>query len=85
MTAAQVTAPGPGPVPRASADVPLTPVQVYAPTRRRRLWWYTYNCPTCGEHQFGKARDQADVPGARRGRCGHRLEVVVTRTLGDAP
>ena len=57
---------------------------LYAPARRRRLWWYPYLCPTCGEAQFGRARDQGDVAGARRGGCGHHLEVVVTQTIGAA-
>ena len=82
--AAQVTATDPGPVPRASADVPLTPVLLYPPGGRRTWWWFTYECVTCGVLQFGRARERDGVPGARRGGCGHRLEVVVASTLGDA-
>jgi hypothetical protein len=58
---------------------PLAPASVFSPVGRRKSWWYTYKCQTCGSHLFGRARDLGAVTGERRAPCGHRVQVVAAR------
>ena len=58
-------------------------VSLYAPSGRRRWWWYSYRCARCGMHQLGRARQLEDVTGPRRAGCGHHVSVVVARVHGE--
>lgn len=58
-------------------------VSLYAPTERRRCWWYAYRCGHCNEYQLGRARDLDRVTGVRRARCGHLIEIVIARIYGQ--
>ena len=64
---------------------PAAFASAFAPSGRRRWWWYTYSCRTCGAHQFGRARTLEDVTGQRRASCGHIVNVVIARTYGRQP
>lgn len=55
-------------------------VSLFAPTGRRRWWWYSYRCPACRSYQFGRARELDRVTGNRRAGCGHEVEIVIART-----
>jgi len=55
---------------------------VYAPRGRRRWWWYSYRCRTCGAYQLGRARDLEQVTGERRAGCGHQVNVMAARIYG---
>src|SRR5580692_9930418 len=57
-------------------------VSLYAPAGRRRWWWYSYRCGTCGTYQLGRARELSDVTGERRAGCGHLVSIVIARTYG---
>jgi hypothetical protein len=57
-------------------------VSLFAPSGRRRWWWYSYRCATCSTYQLGRARQLEDVTGERRGGCGHRVAIVVARVYG---
>jgi DNA-directed RNA polymerase subunit RPC12/RpoP len=52
---------------------------VFGPIGRRRSWWYTYRCATCGAYLFGRARDLDTVTGERRAGCGHKVRIVAAR------
>lgn len=54
-------------------------VSLYEPAGRRSWWWYSYRCPACGTYQLGRARSLDQVPGHRRGGCGHHITIVVAR------
>jgi hypothetical protein len=58
-------------------------VSLYAPSGRRRWWWYSYRCARCSTYQLGRARDLAGVTGQRRAGCGHMVEIVVARIYGS--
>ena len=60
-------------------QVPVAPASVFGPVGRRRYWWYTYRCRTCGAHLFGRARSLDDVTGERKAGCGHRVQVMAAR------
>jgi hypothetical protein len=57
-------------------------VSLFAPSGRRRWWWYSYRCATCSTYQLGRARQLEDVTGERRGGCGHQVVIVVARVYG---
>jgi hypothetical protein len=57
-------------------------VSLYAPAGRRKWWWYSYRCATCGTYQLGRARELEDVTGERRAGCGHLVSIVIARTYG---
>jgi hypothetical protein len=57
-------------------------VSLYAPTGRRKWWWYSYRCPECGAYQLGRARQLDHVTGIRKAGCGHLVEIVIARTYG---
>lgn len=59
---------------------PVAFASLYAPTGRRRWWWYVVRCPHCGAGHFGRVRDQEDARGVRRTGCGRLITVVVART-----
>ncbi len=59
--------------------VPIAPASVFGPVGRRRSWWYTYRCRTCGAHLFGRAKTLDAVTGERRAGCGHRVQVMAAR------
>jgi hypothetical protein len=61
---------------------PSAYVSLYAPSGRRRWWWYSYRCGTCGAYQLGRARQLEDVTGERRAGCGHQVAIVVARVYG---
>jgi hypothetical protein len=63
---------------------PLAPASVYAPLGRRRYWWYSYPCRTCGTYHFGRARELDEVTGVRRAGCGHQVNVMLARVYGRA-
>ena len=63
---------------------PLAPASVFAPGGRRRSWWYTYPCRTCGTHHFGRAKELGGVTGVRRAGCGHLVLVMIARVYGRA-
>lgn len=63
---------------------PIAPASVYAPLGRRRWWWYSYPCRTCGAYQFGRAKTLDAVTGVRRAGCGHLVSVMIARTYGAA-
>jgi len=54
-------------------------VSLYAPSGRRRWWWYAYRCPSCSTYQLGRASDLDRVTGARKAGCGHQVEIMVAR------
>jgi DNA-directed RNA polymerase subunit RPC12/RpoP len=58
---------------------PIAPASVFGPVGRRRFWWYTYRCKTCGAHLFGRAKSLDAVTGERRAGCGHRGMVMAAR------
>lgn len=58
---------------------------LFAPSGRRKWWWYTYRCRQCGTHQFGRGRTLEDVAGIRRASCGHQVSVLIARTYGQRP
>jgi hypothetical protein len=58
-------------------------VSLYGPIGRRRHWWYSYRCPTCGAYQLGRAPALDLVPGVRRAGCGHWITVNVARIYGQ--
>jgi hypothetical protein len=64
---------------RRRQQVPIAPASVFGPVGRRRYWWYTYTCRTCGAHLFGRARSLDDVTGERKAGCGHRVQVMAAR------
>jgi hypothetical protein len=53
---------------------------VYAPCAGRTWWWLAYLCAHCGAGHLGRSRTEAEIPGIRRSRCGHLVDVVVART-----
>jgi hypothetical protein len=57
-------------------------VSLLIPSGRRTRWWYLATCPVCGAPHLGRARELADVTGARRLPCGHWVTIVVARTYG---
>ena len=61
---------------------PLAPASVYVPLGRRRWWWYSYPCRTCGAYQVGRAKSLDPVTGIRRADCGHQVSVMIARTYG---
>ena len=63
---------------------PLAPASVFGPVGRRRWWWYTFSCRTCGAHQFGRAKTLDAVTGVRRAGCGHQVNVMAARIYGVA-
>lgn len=65
-----------------SHRTPTAFVSLYAPAGRRRWWWYSYKCGTCGAYQLGRARDLESVTGERRAGCGHPVSIVIARTYG---
>jgi len=60
-------------------SAPIAPASVFGPVGRRRFWWYTYRCRTCGAHLFGRAKTLDAVTGERRAGCGHRVQVMAAR------
>jgi hypothetical protein len=58
---------------------PLAPASVFGPVGRRKSWWYTYRCATCGAYLFGRARDLDAVIGERRAGCGHKVQIMAAR------
>jgi hypothetical protein len=58
-------------------------VSLYEPIGRRRWWWYSYRCPTCGAYQLGRAKGLDGVTGERRAGCGHWIRVNVARVYGQ--
>jgi hypothetical protein len=58
---------------------PIAPASVFGPVGRRRFWWYTYRCRTCGAHLFGRARSLDAVAGEHKAGCGHRVQVMAAR------
>lgn len=58
---------------------PLAPASVYAPLGRRRWWWYSYRCRSCGAYQLGRAKTLDEVTGVRRAGCGHEVTVMAAR------
>jgi hypothetical protein len=65
-------------------QVPLAPASVFGPVGRRKCWWYSYRCRTCGAYLFGRARSLDTVTGERRAGCGHRVHVMAAR-IYDQP
>jgi DNA-directed RNA polymerase subunit RPC12/RpoP len=61
-------------------QVPIAPASVAG---RRRSWWYTYRCRTCGAYLFGRAPSLDGVTGARRPGCSHRVNVMAARIYGQ--
>jgi len=59
---------------------PAVYASVYAPCEGRDWWWLAYICPWCGSGHLGRARSEAEIPGARRSRCGRAVYVHVART-----
>lgn len=68
-----------------ASQAPTAYVSLFVPSGRRRWWWYWYTCRTCGAYQLGRARQLADVTGARRGGCGHWVRIAVARVYGGSP
>jgi hypothetical protein len=68
----------------ARRQTPTAYVSLYAPSGRRRWWWYSYACRTCGAYQLGRAPRLDAVTGERTAGCGHRVRIVIARTYGDA-
>jgi hypothetical protein len=60
-------------------QVPIAPASVLGPVGRRRCWWYTCRCRTCGAHLFGRACSLEHVTGERKAGCGHRAQVMAAR------
>jgi hypothetical protein len=58
---------------------PIAPASVFGPVGRRRYWWFTFRCKTCGAHLFGRAPSLDAVAGERRAGCGHRVHVMAAR------
>jgi hypothetical protein len=58
---------------------PIAPASVFSPVGRRRFWWYTYRCRTCGAYLFGRAKTLDAVTGERKAGCGHRVQVMAAR------
>lgn len=58
---------------------PIAPASVFGPVGRRRYWWYTFRCKTCGAHLFGRAKTLDAVTGERRAGYGHRVQVMAAR------
>jgi hypothetical protein len=52
---------------------------VFGPVGRRKFWWYTYRCRTCGAYLFGRAKTLDAVTGERRAACGHRVQIMAAR------
>ena len=69
---------------RPKSRPPLAPASVFGPTGRRRFWWYTYRCGSCGSYQFGRAKTLDAVTGVRRAGCGHQVTVMAARIYGTA-
>lgn len=59
-------------------------VSLWAPAGRRTLFVYSYQCPVCSAHQFGRRRALAAVTEIRKGGCGHWIEVIVGQVY-DSP
>jgi hypothetical protein len=57
----------------------VAPASVFDAVGRRRCWWYTYRCRTCGERLSGRARSPGDFAGERKAGCGHRAQVMAAR------
>lgn len=71
------------PAPRSKTRPPVAPASVFGPVGRRRFWWYTYSCRTCGAYLFGRARSLDAVTGVRRAGCGHRVQVMAARVYSQ--
>ena len=67
------------PVRAARKQAPIAPTSVFGPVGRRRTWWYTYRCRTCGAYISGRAKTLDAVTGERRAACGHRVQVMAAR------
>lgn len=59
---------------------PVAFASIYAPCPGRSLWWLAYVCPWCGHGHLGRARDEADITGKRKARCGRLVTVLAART-----
>jgi hypothetical protein len=79
-SATTTIAPGSGT--RAKPRPPLAPASVFGPAGRRRWWWFTFRCKTCGAHQFGRAKTLDAITGERRASCGHAVSVMIARVYG---
>ena len=66
-----------------SHRAPAAFVSLYRPAGRRKWWWYTYSCRTCGRHQLGRARELEQVAGVRKAGCGHRVSITIARVYGQ--
>lgn len=58
---------------------PAAYVSLYAPYGRRRMWWFTFVCPTCSFGHFGRVADEESVEGLRRAGCGRLVWLIVAR------
>lgn len=63
---------------------PAAYVSLYAPYGRRRMWWFTFVCPTCSFGHFGRVADEESVEGLRRAGCGRLVWLVVARVYRGA-
>lgn len=53
---------------------------VFAPCPGRSWWWLAYICPWCGLGHLGRARDETQIPGPRKARCGRLVVILAART-----
>jgi hypothetical protein len=58
---------------------------VFGPVGRRKSWWFTFRCPTCGAYLFGRAAMLDTVTRERKATCGHRVKVVAARIYTQPP
>ncbi len=66
----------------AKRQAPAAFVSLYMPSGRRKWFWYSYSCRTCGAYQLGRAPQLDDVAGVRRAGCGHQVSIVIARIYG---
>jgi hypothetical protein len=87
-TEQQGTAPTPARIRRGGKPKPPVPVavaSVFGPVGRRKSWWFTFRCPTCGAYLFGRAAMLDTVTRERKATCGHRVKVVAARIYTQPP
>jgi hypothetical protein len=68
-----------GPVKGRRQRAPIAPASVFGPVGRRRFWWHTYRCRTCGAYLFGRAKTLDAAAGECKAGCGNRVLVMAAR------
>ncbi len=60
------------------ALLPRAYARLYAPSARRRLWAFSYTCPSCGGTHLGRSRELDAVKGTRKAGCGRKVWLEVS-------